>query len=504
LFRGALVAALLVICSAHVGSPNVFYVGKAGPYDVSVVVRPPQVIPGLAEITVRATGNSAARVQRIVVRPVYWATGLRGSPQGDEAVRVATAEPTFAGKLWLMQAGAYSVYVVVNGTDGTGTAVVPVGATATGQLELSPFLKGLLVVLGCALFVGLVTIVRGAAGESLVPPGDEPNPVRRRTARIATAVAFPTLALVVLGGWSWWKGEAAAYRRTLYRPLEVATSVRSDSGSRMFRLEITDPSWLQRRMTPILPDQGKMMHLFLIRDSADAFAHLHPSMTDSNTFVAALPAIPAGRYRVFADVVHESGFERTLVSIVDVPAAPASATIGRAPASDPDDSFDPGGTASAISPLGAEKPPVARVATGLQLVGEAAARPIVAGSPTELRFQLQDESGRSVAIEPYLDMAGHAVVMQTDGSVFIHLHPMGTVSPASQLAFALRDRGDTTDRGRLKLQAPMTHSMQQPDGRVSFPYEFPKPGPYAIWVQVKHAGRVLTARFTADVVAPSR
>ena len=33
---------------AHIGSPNVFYEGLAGPYHVKVIVRPPSVVPGLA------------------------------------------------------------------------------------------------------------------------------------------------------------------------------------------------------------------------------------------------------------------------------------------------------------------------------------------------------------------------------------------------------------------------------------------------------------------------
>jgi hypothetical protein len=36
-------------------------------------------------------------------------------------------------------------------------------------------------------------------------------------------------------------------------------------------------------------------------------------------------------------------------------------------------------------------------------------------------------------------------------------------------------------------------------GAISFPYAFPKPGRYHMWVQTKHAGRILTGAFAFDV-----
>ena len=48
-----LLAAALPL-GAHVGSPDVFFEGSAGPYRLFVTVRMPQVIPGVAEIEVRS------------------------------------------------------------------------------------------------------------------------------------------------------------------------------------------------------------------------------------------------------------------------------------------------------------------------------------------------------------------------------------------------------------------------------------------------------------------
>ena len=46
------VAALPVF--GHVGSPDVFFEGNAGPYRLLITIRPPQVVPGVAEIEIRS------------------------------------------------------------------------------------------------------------------------------------------------------------------------------------------------------------------------------------------------------------------------------------------------------------------------------------------------------------------------------------------------------------------------------------------------------------------
>src|SRR5258707_13891981 len=54
---------------AHVGSPDVFYEGDAGPYHLLVAIRPPVVIPGVAEVEGRSTSNDAQEV-RVVPLPL--------------------------------------------------------------------------------------------------------------------------------------------------------------------------------------------------------------------------------------------------------------------------------------------------------------------------------------------------------------------------------------------------------------------------------------------------
>lgn len=481
--------------SAHVGSPDVFHAGKAGPYDVRVVVRTPTVIPGRARVTVRLA--DAAGVSHVEVVPAFWRTGSRGAPAGDMLVRVPGPEAVYDGQVWLMTRGAWTLAVRVSGARGTGAVSVPVSALSTAKLAMPGATKGALLVLGALLFVGMMSLVRAAVAESTLPPGREPDARLERRGRIAFAVAGPVLALALLGGWRWVKAEDRMYTQRMLRLWEVRAAVRGDS----LRLDIRDTMWLKYRSSgPIMPDHGKMMHMFLAQADGPGFAHLHPVMRDSASFAAALPALPAGRYRVFGDIVHETGFERTLVTQVMIPAAKKGEAR---PAPDPDDAW------SADVPRAVRG--VAKLDDGATIAWEDGVPSPRAGEELSIRFVVRDAEGQPVVLEPYLGMRGHAVVMREDGQVYLHLHPTGSASMASQRAFALRDRGDTTGAGRLRLDdaaadagAMPGHAMGHDSydewpGEVGFPYAFPQPGEYRVWVQVRVDGEVRTARFDVMV-----
>ena len=485
--RASLALAMAVALAAHVGSPDVFRSGKAGPYAVDVVVRPPQVVPGIAEILVRVPDP---RVTRVTVRPVYWRAGTRGAPSADDAKPVQGASGSFAGRLWLMAGGSYSVHVAVFGSAGTGTLVVPVGAVATGQLQLSPGLRWLLIALGTLLVAGVITAVHAAVGESQVPPGEPISRARRRRARVGAAIATPIMAMLVFGGARWWDAEATAYRRTLYRPMRTEAVVRDSAGVSTLMLRIADTNWREGRVSPLMPDHGKISHLFLARiDSVGVMAHLHPALVDFATLVTTLPPLPAGRYRLYADVVHETGFQRTLVDSIALAAPIAPAGVSRL---DPDDAWFEGPIAVLPATRGVQVGDVAISWAGDPRPG--------AGKPGALRFSLRSVMGDSVRVEPYLGMAGHAVVIRQDGGVYIHLHPGGTSAMASEIAFTLRDRGDTTADGRLRLgDGTMPMGAEQVLSELSFPYAFPSAGRYRIWVQLRVRGRVRTAAWDVDV-----
>ena len=491
----ALVALIGLVAAAHVGSPDTYFEGAAGPYPVRVIVRSPGVVPGLAQITVRLLSPQGAR--RVLVLPVYWDPRTAAPPPPDVAERVPGDSTLYSAALWLMTGGSYGVQVTVEGAAGSGTALVPVMAVATRRLALDTPLGAALLGLGLFLCVGAVTLIGVAVRESDLEPGATPDSRRTRRSRVAMGIATVVLALALLGGRAWWNGVDAAYRSGLYQPLRATATVRTAGTTSVLRLAIDDTSWTnpKRQWTPLVPDHGHLMHLFLVRDSTlDAFAHLHPLPRDSITFESDLPPLAPGPYRVYADIVHESGFAQTLVATVQI-GVPA----GRWRPSDPDDAWTTGNgqraTGNAVS-----------LPDGSTMTWERGDAPVVVDREAPLRFAVTDPGRRPATLEPYMGMPGHLMLTRDDGAVFVHLHPAGTVSLASIETFALRQPGDTI-RGQLgaRLTAMEKETgvhrqepLPAPDS-LSFPYAFPKPGHYRMWLQVKRAGRILTGTFDVDV-----
>ena len=503
-----LVAGLHVATAGHVGSKNVFFAGDAGPYPVSVVVRPPDVVPGLAEISVRAPG-SEGEVERLTVRPVRWdAASEGGAPPPDLAAPVPGDPELYSAELWLMTVGAYRIEVTLEGARGTGTAFVPVTSVMLGVRDLPPALGAALLVLGGLLLAGAVTIAGAAVRESRLEPEEEARRIHRRRGRIAMGCAAALLIAAAYWGNVWWDAVDRDVRGGIFERLAVEGAVTGDHGGPVLEIRITDPSWLGRNWSPLIPDHGKLMHMFVIgAPGMDAFGHLHPVPVDSATFRVPWPDLPPGEYRVYGDIVHESGFAQTVVDTVRVDPAALAEPDGGEPGpgleADADDSSWRGTPARPSGP-GAE----ALLSDGSTMEWLGPPEPRV-DEETVLSFAVRNPDGDPAALEPYMGMVGHAALTRDDGSVFVHLHPAGTISMGSLAVLAPQSRTTTgRDAGHPAPDAEGAGGVADepgggPDdtaaGVVGFPYAFPQPGAYTIWVQVKRAGEVLTGAFQVRV-----
>jgi hypothetical protein len=429
-----------------------------------------------------------------------------GAPPPDQALPVPGETNLFTAQLWFMESGAHGVEIGLRGSAGQGRVIIPFNSVATRVTALPSGLGVLLGVLGLTLLGLLSGIVGAAVRESVLPPGASPARGRRWGARAAMALTALGLITLLWGGWEWWEAEAAEYRHNrLYRSQPTEAHVDTNGARARLRLTLEEPD--PRQVSPLVPDHGRIMHLFLLREPAlDAFAHLHPVRVNRKTFDTPLPPLPAGEYTLYAQVTHETGFARTLTNRVAIPAL-ASTAAGML---DPEDAWW-APEAHATADIGQ---PGGRYPLGPDLVIELRSEDLVLKrEPVSLDFRVTRADGATVILEPYLGMQGHLVVRSLDGRAFAHVHPSGSFSMAAQQLFELRDAGKAPWRVEFGANDPacrlpgleestaawLAQKPQKADGTISFPYEFTQPGPHRLWVQVRVDGRVRTGLFELTV-----
>ena len=486
MMRRLLLVAWIAACAyAHVGSPDVFLEGSAGPYPMYVTIRPPSVIPGVAEIEIRCASQDI-RAIHVTPTPLTGAAA-KFAPTPDAMQRSKADAQFFTGTLWMMEPGSWQVRIEADGAKGAGQLSVPVPAVATRAKPMQFALGVTLFVMMTVLAVGLVSIVGAGVREGQLEPGMQAATRSKRRARVLMGATAILVILILWAGDRWWTAEASEFAGGLYRPLQMTASIVNASTAAhdntstaahdntstaphdRLVLTLANPAWsVPRKIDDFLPDHGHLMHLYMIRqpDAARVW-HLHPEMTASGVFTLAVPPIPAGQYQLYGDVVHRDGLAETMVASLTVPQDLAGNPIG-------------GDDAAGVR---GESP------DGARIVWDRDQTPLKAREAGIFKFRLVDRNGAPVQdAELFMGMLGHAAFVKNDGTAFAHVHPSGSV-PMAALALANPAQGDD-------------HSMHHMSGlppEADFPYGFPTPGDYRVIVQMKHGGVIETGIFDAKV-----
>lgn len=538
---------ILLFCylvnSSHVGSPGVTYEGMLGNYRVLANINPPDVIPGTATLTI-ILPESPNQV-KIEARPIYWSAGLKGTPKADPMLPVAGEMGRFEGELWFMEPGTSSVQIILEQNGEVFETIIPVMAMPTAQRDMPQELGLILAGLGIFLVILMVTIISSAMSESIREPGEIRNKSTVRRNQVGIALGSICMLLILWAGKNWWDAEAETYSRYLFQPISASAQIETNSDGHLLTLSI-DPKDLNqgritRKLSYMVPDHGKLMHMFLIRKGdLDVFAHLHPQRIDTLNYSVSIPDLPAGDYHVFADITRYTGFSETIVADLQIPdqgsfsfVSQKEFILGR------DDTYTFSTPVSDPKPLRLDeaimicgKPGIKTdLPGGYSAIWETETGKFDAGKLYTLDFALFDSSGEPAVLEPYLGMMGHAVVLKHDGSVYIHLHPTGNYSMGSQqmlkerfasgkvgfnnlpsgLSFPdsidnvirILDQLSDEERDEL-LMADMDHQRlygeeHEEHSMVSFPYAFPESGKYRVWIQVKINGKIVNGAFDVEV-----
>jgi hypothetical protein len=339
------------------------------------------------------------------------------------------------------------------------------------------------------LLVGIVSIVGAGVREAQLEPGVQPAERNRKRAAFVMVVTLVVVCGAVYLGDKWWNSEANNYAQNTYKPVQMTATV-ENGGKLMLHLGDTGDTGIFRRsnkLDDLIPDHGHLMHLYVMSAPAmDRVWHLHPDQTEPGTFQMNLPAIRAGRYRLFADIVHASGIPETGTAEIQI----SQIAPGAAPG--PDDAAGAGSPVAqaefnrTISPLSG----------GYRMVWVRESAPLRSKRTELFRFRVEDANGKPAGeMELYMGMPGHAAFVRDDFQVFAHLHPSGSAPMAAvTMAEAQVSGGDAGGMAGMHAM----HNAGLP-AEVSFPWGFPQPGSYRIFVQIKRAGKVETGIFDARV-----
>jgi hypothetical protein len=338
---------------------------------------------------------------------------------------------------------------------------VPVPTLPQSTLAMTAGLRVILFVFMLLLGGGFVAIISAMAREARLGAGEVLDPRSRRRGRIAGAIAAVVIGGIIFLGNMWWTVEATAYDRYVYKPLTAVPSLSTDN---TLKLELHDPGWIgSRRVDDFVPDHGHPMHLFVLSPDLDRLWHLHPDETRTGTFHQRMPNVPAGKYELFADLVHATGVSETVIASLE------SAGINGSPLSGDDSAWSVGDV------------------RGTRIAWLRDGAPLVPRKLTTFTFRVEDDKGEPVRdLELYMGMPGHAIFVRRDRKVFAHVHPSGS-APMAAMEIA------------MPANTPHAQHASATPSTVTFPYGFPEAGSYRIFVQVKRAGEVVTAAFDADV-----
>jgi hypothetical protein len=185
----------------------------------------------------------------------------------------------------------------------------------------------------------------------------------------------------------------------------------------------------------------KKVHLIIVRDGLDFFAHIHPDIDADGNLTTRFTFPVAGTYRLYADYKPAGGQQAVAVG-----------------------EFTVHGDAPEAPPLTPDAPGKVK---GDGLDAEVSIDNAKAGDTATVTFKLMDTSGKPVAdLQPYLGAMGHLVILSADGKQYVHAHP-------SAEKFAA--------------------------GTVVFQAHFPEPGKYKAWGEFRRGDRVHAVPFVVNV-----
>jgi hypothetical protein len=210
------------------------------------------------------------------------------------------------------------------------------------------------------------------------------------------------------------------------------------TGARL-RLAVTHPK-TRRVVRKFAIVHERPMHLFIVGDGLDHFAHEHPAPQPDGVFMLDVRLPRPGPYMAIAEFLPEGGTPQTFQQLF---------TTGEAFSRPVQPALD-------LAP---------KIVEGMRISLDASR--VQAGESKALTFRIEDAASGAPAtgLEPYLGASAHLLIVPVDLTEALHGHPTEDV------------------RGPAIAFAPLV----------------PRAGRYKVWIQFQRGGKVSTAAFVIEV-----
>ncbi|HEV2344092.1 MAG TPA: hypothetical protein VGS97_08370 [Actinocrinis sp.] len=224
----------------------------------------------------------------------------------------------------------------------------------------------------------------------------------------------------------------------------TATTLGAESATSL-RFKITDRAGTA--VTSFVPDQTKLMHLYLVRSDLAEFQHVHPTMAADGIWTSDLAALTPGNYRAYVTFDAKNALGGTVSEVLS-----KALTVH--------------GTATATA-LPATSSTITADGYTLTVSGK-----MTAAMPDTLTVTIS-ENGQPVSdLQPYLGAYAHLTAIHAGDLAFAHLHPEGPT------AMAMSDAGGPT---------------------LTFHALMPESGDWRVFIQFQTGGVLHTAAITLRV-----
>jgi hypothetical protein len=196
----------------------------------------------------------------------------------------------------------------------------------------------------------------------------------------------------------------------------------------------------------------KLMHLIIVGEDLSYFAHIHPVLEDTGERFTISHTFPeSGGYKLWIDFKPKDGNQTLVAFTIKVAGNPIHKY-----------------TAVIYDRKYTKESADGKYQVSLKLPEEK----IVANNDTDIVFSILDVAGNPVTdLEPLTGAGGHSVIISSDISEYLHVHPTKEV--------------DLDWHGG-------------PD--ISFRTSFTKPGLYKAWGQFQHQDKIIIADFVLKVM----